>query len=100
MTLAGVLAVASVLPVAAQDLKAPKISGLVNVRYSWSDKEGDTHGFDVRRVRLAADGELGKTFGPIILLKPKSNILKSAFSSFDIIKTFSGFKSRCAIPYE
>ena len=60
MTLAGVLAVASVLPVAAQDLKAPKISGLVNVRYSWSDKEGDTHGFDIRRVRLAADGELGE----------------------------------------
>ena len=60
MTLAGMLAVASVLPMAAEGLKAPKISGLVNVRYSWSDKEGDTHGFDVRRVRLAADGELGK----------------------------------------
>ena len=60
MTLAGMLAVASVLPVAAEGLKAPKISGLANVRYSWSDKEGDTHSFDVRRVRLAADGELGK----------------------------------------
>lgn len=59
-TLVGILVAASVLPVSAQELKAPKISGLVNVRYSWSDKEGDTHGFDVRRVRLAADGELGE----------------------------------------
>ena len=58
MTLVGVLAVAAVLPTAAQELKAPKISGLVNARYAWSDKEGETHGFDIRRVRLAADGVL------------------------------------------
>ena len=46
------------LTLVAQELKAPKISGLVNGRYSYSDKEGDTHGFDIRRVRLAADGML------------------------------------------
>ena len=56
--LVGVMAVAAVLPAPAQELKAPKISGLVNARYSWSDKEGETHGFDIRRVRLAADGVL------------------------------------------
>lgn len=60
MTFLGTLAIASVLPAAAQELKAPKISGMVNVRYAWSDKEGETHGFDVRRVRLAADGEVSK----------------------------------------
>ena len=58
MTLLGVLAVAAVLPTVAQELKAPKISGLVNARYAWSDKEGETHGFDIRRIRLAADGSL------------------------------------------
>lgn len=46
-------------PIVAQGLKIPKISGLVNGRYSYSDKENETHGFDIRRVRLAADGELG-----------------------------------------
>ena len=54
----GVLTVAVVLPAVAQELKAPKISGLVNARYAWSDKEDATHGFDIRRVRLAADGVL------------------------------------------
>ena len=58
MTLVGVLMVAVVLPAVAQELKAPKISGLVNARYAWSDTEDATHGFDIRRVRLAADGVL------------------------------------------
>ena len=58
MTLVGVLVVAAVLPTAAQELKAPKISGQVNARYAWSDKEGETQGFDIRRIRLAADGSL------------------------------------------
>lgn len=48
----------TIFPMVAQELKAPRISGLVNGRYSYSDKEGDTHGFDIRRVRLAADGVL------------------------------------------
>ena len=60
MMLVGVLSVVSVLPAVCQELKAPKISGLVNARYSWSDKEGETHGFDIRRVRLAADGVLSE----------------------------------------
>ena len=60
ITLAGVIVAASVSPTSAQELKTPKISGLVDVRYSWSDKAGDTHSLDVRRVRLAADGELDK----------------------------------------
>ena len=58
--LVGMLSVVTVLPAVCQELKAPKISGLANVRYSWSDKEGETHGFDIRRIRLAADGVLGK----------------------------------------
>ena len=58
MTLVGMLTLVAVQPTVGQELKAPKISGLVNARYSWSDKEGDSHGFDIRRVRLAADGVL------------------------------------------
>ncbi len=42
----------------AQKIEAPKISGLVNIRYSWNDANQNTHGFDVRRVRLAASGKL------------------------------------------
>lgn len=61
MTLVGMLSVGAVLPIVGQELKAPKISGLVNARYSWSDKDGDTHGFDVRRVRLAAEGVLSES---------------------------------------
>ena len=53
-----ILLLVSVLPTASQELKAPKISGLINARYAWSDKEGATHGFDIRRIRLAADGVL------------------------------------------
>lgn len=58
MTFMGVLTMAVVLPAVAQELKAPKISGFINARYAWSDKEDATHGFDIRRVRLAADGVL------------------------------------------
>lgn len=58
ITLMGMLIIAPILSKTAQELKLPKISGLVNARYSWSDKEGATHGFDIRRVRLAADGVL------------------------------------------
>ena len=48
----------AVLTASAQKVEAPKISGLVNVRYSWNDADQDTHGFDVRRIRLAATGRL------------------------------------------
>lgn len=58
MTFMGVLTMAVVLPAVAHELKAPKISGFINARYAWSDKEDATHGFDIRRVRLAADGVL------------------------------------------
>ena len=58
ITLVSILLLVSVLPTASQELKAPKISGLINARYAWSDKEGATHGFDIRRIRLAADGVL------------------------------------------
>ena len=51
---------ASVLPAGAQELKAPKISGFVNARYSYDDSDESTHGFDIRRVRLAADGVVSK----------------------------------------
>ena len=40
---------------AAQQLKAPKNSGMVTVRYGYDDQSESTQGFDVRRVRLAAD---------------------------------------------
>lgn len=58
IALVGVLTMVALLPAVAQEFKAPKISGMVNVRYAWSDKEDDTHGFDIRRIRLAADGSL------------------------------------------
>ena len=58
ITLMSILLLVSVLPTASQELKAPKISGLINARYAWSDKEDATHGFDIRRIRLAADGVL------------------------------------------
>lgn len=58
ITLVSILLLVAMLPTASQELKAPKISGLINARYAWSDKEGATHGFDIRRIRLAADGVL------------------------------------------
>ncbi len=58
VVLLNVLAFTAALSVEAQELKVPRISGLVNGRYSVSNKDGDTHGFDIRRVRLAADGAL------------------------------------------
>ena len=36
----------------------PKISGIVNLRYSYDDDAATTHGFDVRRVRLSVKGDL------------------------------------------
>lgn len=46
-------------PIVAKGLTVPKISGLLNGRYSYSDREKETHGLDIRRVRLGAEGELG-----------------------------------------
>ena len=54
------LLLAFVVSADAQELTLPKISGLVNGRYSYNDKSEETHGFDIRRVRLAAEGELNK----------------------------------------
>lgn len=51
---------AILLPAGAQEVRFPKISGLVNGRYSYNDKSDETHGFDLRRVRLAAEGELSE----------------------------------------
>lgn len=52
------LATAVILPAHAQKLKLPTIGGLLNFRYSWSNEDGNDHGFDVRRVRLSATGDL------------------------------------------
>jgi len=40
----------------------PKISGFINARYLYSDEAGQVRGFDIRRVRQSADGELNKSF--------------------------------------
>ncbi len=53
------LAALAAAPLAAQSqtIKLPKISGLANVRYSYSSDDDTPHGFDVRRIRLAASGD-------------------------------------------
>lgn len=45
----------------AQKIDFPKISGFINARYQYSDEAGQVTGFDIRRVRLSADGELSKS---------------------------------------
>lgn len=41
-----------------QGQTAPRFSGFINARYSYDNKDSSTQGFDIRRVRLAADGML------------------------------------------
>ena len=60
MALVCALTATAVLPSTAQELQLPKISGLLNARYAWSDKDGDANSFDIRRVRLGANGTLSE----------------------------------------
>lgn len=39
----------------------PKVSGLINARYSYNDDATKANSFDLRRVRLAVGGNFGKT---------------------------------------
>ena len=47
-------------PTMGQELKPPTFSGFVNVRYNYDNNDASTHGMDIRRVRLSADGALSK----------------------------------------
>jgi hypothetical protein len=42
----------------AQQPSAIQLSGFVNTRYAWSNEDDVTHGFDIRRVRVSAAGQL------------------------------------------
>ncbi|MCH3994264.1 MAG: OprO/OprP family phosphate-selective porin [Prevotella sp.] len=50
--------VSEILPVQAQKIEIPKFSGFINARYSWDDADDDVQGFDIRRVRISATGNL------------------------------------------
>ncbi len=56
--IAAAIGAAALLPAQGQKPGLPVISGFINARYSWDSNDDDTHGFDIRRVRLAASGEL------------------------------------------
>ena len=44
----------------AQKLELPKISGFINARYQYNSANEVKEGFDIRRVRLAASGNIGE----------------------------------------
>lgn len=84
------LATATVLPLNAQKIKPPTIGGLVNGRYSWTNQDGNDHGFDLRRVRLSATGELTPKFDYKVQAEYETNVkVIDAYVRWKIDKRFN-----------
>lgn len=94
------LAAAAILPAQAQKLSLPKISGLVNGRYSWSNEDGNDHGFDVRRVRLAATGDITPKLDYKIQAEYETNVkIIDAYVRWKIAKPFAVQIGEFKVPY-
>lgn len=52
----------------------PRITGMVNLRYIYDESDKDESGFDVRRVRLGAKGELHKKLDYVFQAEYASNV--------------------------
>lgn len=94
------LVVAAHLPVQAQKISLPKISGFVNARYSYSSDDNVAHGFDIRRVRLAASGEVTSKLDYKVQAEYESSVkIIDAYVRWKIAKPFNIQIGEFKVPY-
>lgn len=68
----------------------PKITGMVNLRYAYDESKDDEHGFDVRRVRLGAKGDLHQKLDYVMQAEYAGNIrLLDAYLRWKVMPEFN-----------
>lgn len=68
----------------------PKITGMVNLRYSYDEGKKDEHGFDVRRVRLGVKGSLHKKLDYVFQAEYETNVrVLDAYLRWKIVPEFN-----------
>lgn len=90
LALAGALIVSA--SINAQNLtpSVPSISGLANIRYSYDSGDGSNHGFDIRRVRLAASGDISPRLDYKIQAEYETSVkVIDAYARVKIAKPFN-----------
>lgn len=84
----------------AQKLSAPKISGFLNARYAWDSGSDSEHGFDIRRVRLAASGNITDRLDYKVQAEYETSVkIIDAYARWKIAKPFSVQFGEFKVPY-
>lgn len=107
LSLLAVMATAAAQPSVAQEqastsqaLQWPKISGFVNGRYAWDSGDNDTHGFDIRRVRLAATGDVTRHLDYKVQAEYETTVkVIDAYVRWKITKPFNVQIGEFKVPY-
>ena len=68
----------------------PKVTGMVNLRYLYDESKDDEHGFEVRRVRLGARGNLHKSVDYVLQAEYSGNVrLLDAYIRWKVMPEFN-----------
>lgn len=90
----------TIMPLHAQKLSFPKISGLLDGRYSWSSEDKENHGFELRRLRLAASGDLTPRLDYKVQAECEPHVkIIDAYVRWKISKPFSVQFGEFCVPY-
>jgi hypothetical protein len=85
-----VILMATAMTTEAQETAWPKISGFLNARYQYSDEAGSVQGFDIRRVRLAADGRIGQSLEYRVQAEYETSVkILDAYLKWNIAPSFN-----------
>lgn len=78
----------------------PTISGLANFRYSYDSGDDSRHGFDIRRVRLAASGDLSPRLDYKVQAEYETSVkVIDAYARVRIAKPFNIQVGEFKVPY-
>lgn len=79
---------------------APTISGLANFRYSYDSGDDSHHGFDIRRVRLSAAGDLSPRLDYKVQAEYETSVkVIDAYARVKIAKPFNIQVGEFKVPY-
>lgn len=100
LSLAAAILLTATLSAHAQKPSIPTISGFANIRYSWDSSDDSHHSFDIRRVRIAASGDLSPRLDYKVQAEYETSVkIIDAFARVKIAKPFNIQVGEFKVPY-
>lgn len=100
LSLAAAILLTAAAAAQAQKPSIPAISGFANIRYSWDSSDDSHHGFDIRRVRIAASGDISQRLDYKVQAEYETSVkIIDAYARVKIAKPFNIQAGEFKVPY-